>query len=61
MSKEKRFEKAYSQGAGAIEIWIDKETGVNYLYRSSGYSGGLTVLLDKDGNPVVTPITNEEE
>ena len=36
--------------------WVDKETGVNYLYHSGGYSGGLTVLLDKDGNPVVAPI-----
>ena len=41
------------------EIWIDKETGVNYLYHSSGYAGGLTVLLDKDGKPVVTPIEEE--
>ena len=56
MAKEKRFEKVYSQGAGSTEIWVDKETGVNYLYHSSGYSGGLTVLLDKDGKPVITPI-----
>ena len=38
------------------EIWVDKETGVNYLYHSSGYSGGLTPLLDSDGKVVVTPI-----
>ena len=56
MAKEKRFEKIYSQSAGATEIWVDRETGVNYLYRSNGYAGGLTVLLDKDGKPVVTPI-----
>ena len=59
MSNDKRFEKVYSQGMGTMEIWVDKETGVNYLYRQSGYSGGLTVLLDKDGKPVVTP-TEEE-
>ena len=57
MAKEKRFEKIYSQGGmSATEIWVDKETGVNYLYHASGYAGGLTVLLDKDGKPVVTPI-----
>ena len=56
MAKEKRFEKIYSQGAVAVEIWVDKETGVNYLYHSSGYAGGLTVLLDKEGKPIVTPI-----
>ena len=58
MAKEKRFEKVFSQSAGSMEIWVDKETGVNYLYHNSGYAGGLTVLLDKDGKPVVTP--NEE-
>lgn len=56
MAKEKRFQKVYSQGGGSVEIWIDKETGVNYLYHSSGYGGGLTVLLDKYGKPTVTPV-----
>ncbi len=56
MAKEKRFEKAYSQGVGSVEIWIDKETGVNYLYRSGGYGGGLTVLVDNTGKPIVTPL-----
>lgn len=55
MAKNKRFEKVYTQGMGSIEIWIDKETGVNYLYRQSGYSGGMTVLLDKYGKPIITP------
>ena len=59
MKKENRFKKVYSQGG--VEILVDKETGVNYLFRSSGYSGGLTVLLDKDGKPVITPIKNEED
>ena len=56
MAKEKRFIKTYSQELGSTEIWVDKETGVNYLYHASGYSGGLTVLLDKDGRPVITPV-----
>ena len=56
MVKDKRFEKVYSQGMGTLEIWVDKQTGVNYLYRQSGYSGGMTVLLDKDGKPVVTSV-----
>lgn len=60
MSKKttKRFIKTYSQGAmDSIEIIVDTETGINYLYRSAGYSGGLTPLLNSDGTPVVTPIT----
>ena len=56
MAKNKRFEKIYSQGMGAMEIWVDKQTGVNYLYRQSGYAGGMTVLLDKDGKPIITPV-----
>lgn len=52
-----RFIRVYSQGSiNVIEIWIDKETGVNYIYRQSGYSGGLTVLLDSDGKPVISKL-----
>ena len=56
---EDRFEQVYSQGLmSTMEIWVDKETGVNYVFRSSGYAGGLTPLLGRDGKPVVTPIEN---
>ena len=52
-----RFEKVYSQGVmSTIEIWVDKETGVNYIFRHSGNAGGLTVLVDKDGKPVITQV-----
>ena len=54
---EKRFVKIYSQGnglGGRMEIWVDLKTGVNYLYNQSGYSGGLTPLLDREGKPVIT-------
>ena len=57
--KEKRFEVTYQQGAlDPIEILVDRETGVNYLFRHSGYAGGLTPLLDRDGKPVVTPFAD---
>ncbi|MDE5860501.1 MAG: xylan 1,4-beta-xylosidase [Oscillospiraceae bacterium] len=50
-----RFKKVYSQGIGNVtEIWVDTETGVNYIYHVSGYSGGLSPLLDRDGKPVIT-------
>ncbi len=53
-----RFEKVYKQGvSNIIEIWVDTETGVNYIYRQSGYSGGMTVLLDENGKPVITKMT----
>ena len=59
MAKNDRFEVVYSQGTlNVMEIWVDRETGVNYLYHASGYSGGLTPLLDRDGKPVVSSIVN---
>lgn len=59
MAKNDRFEKIYSQGTmSVIEIWVDKETGVNYVFRQSGYAGGMTPLLDRDGKPVVSTVTN---
>ena len=54
MAKNERFEKVYSQGQiNVTEIWVDKETGVNYVFHASGYSGGMTPLLDREGKPVV--------
>ena len=60
MAKKERFEKVYSQGAvNVTEIWVDKETGVNYIFRQSGYAGGMTPLLDRDGKPVVSTVTSQ--
>ena len=58
--QDKRFIKTYSQSGftdNLMQIWVDKQTGVNYLYSASGYAGGLTPLLNADGRPVVTPIS----
>ncbi|MBQ6997784.1 MAG: xylan 1,4-beta-xylosidase [Oscillospiraceae bacterium] len=60
MKKDKRFVRVYSQSMGTMEIWMDKETGVHYLYRSGGYGGGLAVLLDENGKPVVAPKETEQ-
>ena len=60
MAKNERFKKVYSQGSlNVTEIWVDIETGVNYVFHASGYAGGMTPLLDRYGKPVVSPITNE--
>ena len=57
MKGNNRFEKVYSQGAlNVIEIWVDKETGVNYVFHICGNAGGMTPLLDREGKPVVSPI-----
>lgn len=56
MSKPKRFETVYQESTVLTEktIFVDKETGVNYLYIANGNGGGLTPLLNSDGKPVVT-------
>ncbi len=60
MAKKDRFKKIYSQGVFAnSSIFVDTETGVNYLFHTDGWGCGLTVLMDKDGKPVVTPIEKE--
>ena len=57
---EKRFVRIYKQDTltTVLEIWMDRDTGVNYLYRRNGYSGGMTVLVDRDGKPLIGQ-TNE--
>ena len=64
MADDKRFVKTYSNGGGfsgpATMILVDKLTGVNYLYVQSGYSGGLTPLLDAQGNPVITSVPRDD-
>lgn len=58
---EKRFVKIYSDGVMNVsEIWVDTQTGVNYFYHQSGYSGGLTALLDREGKPVISPLPVKE-
>ena len=61
MAKDNRFERVYTQSSftGSTQILVDKETGVNYIYHSSGYGGGLTPLLDREGKTVITPILNK--
>lgn len=50
-----RFVKIYTQGTFTVnEIWVDKETGVNYLYHTSGNGAGMTPLLDREGKPVIS-------
>ncbi|MCM1090416.1 MAG: DUF6440 family protein [Butyrivibrio sp.] len=57
--KDERFEILEKEGnqlkdAGLIQIIVDKQTGVNYLWVKSGYAGGLSPLLDAEGKPIIT-------
>jgi hypothetical protein len=54
---DNRFETIYSQGKiNVSKIFVDKETGVNYLYVSDGSAAGLTLLVDREGNPVISSV-----
>ena len=60
--KDKRFVITYSQGTmDVFQVLVDRETGVNYLWHASGYGGGLTPLLDREGKPIITTVFEEEE
>lgn len=50
---EPRFETVYKHTTDNAIIIVDKETGVQYLYRKFMNSGGLTVLLDETGKPLL--------
>lgn len=59
--KEERFVVKEMYGnqikdSGLIQVIVDRETGVNYLWVKSGYAGGLTPLLDAEGKPIVTSV-----
>lgn len=57
MKTENRFVCTCSEKSSAgkaAEIWVDTQTGVNYLFVQQGYAGGLAPLLDAEGKPVVS-------
>lgn len=53
---DKRFEVTHKEGrTSCFKVIVDRETGVNYLFAWNGHGGGLTVLVDKEGKPIITP------
>ena len=63
--KQDRFLKTVVDNGGFSDnymaIYVDRETGVNYLFSSYGNAGGLTPLLNADGSVVVTPVPRSYE
>ena len=52
--KVRRFVISSREGQlEGVKIITDSQTGVQYLFAFEGYAGGLTVLVDKDGKPLV--------
>lgn len=46
-----RFVRVYSEYSNCI--YVDSETNVMYFWHSVGYSGGLSVMLDENGDPLL--------
>lgn len=65
LNKDNRFEVIYKDGSrisenGLRQILVDKDTGVNYLLWTSGYAGGITPLLDENGDVIITEIEEDD-
>ena len=63
VNNEKFFVRTHSSATlrTSTEIWVDRETGVNYIVHSSGGMSGITPRLKADGTPVVTPVSGLQE
>lgn len=60
MAKNDRFQIVYTQGITDVtRVLLDTQTGIMYLQAFSGYAGGLTPLLDKDGVPMRWAVETE--
>lgn len=46
-----RFVIVVNQGTNIV--YADTETGVMYFYHNGYQQGGLTVMVDADGNPLI--------
>lgn len=58
---DKRFVVAHKEGSlSGNKIIVDKVTGVNYLFSWDGQAAGLTILVDREGKPLVTVISPYE-
>lgn len=58
--QKERFEKVYEQGfLATMEIWVDTQTGVQYLAHTAGSGVAMTVLVDGEGRPMLYRRTPE--
>lgn len=54
--QEYRFIEVLHEGNsrnGVNTIIKDRQTGVQYLFHNLGYASGFTVLVDRDGKPLI--------
>ena len=46
-----RFRKVYSEFSNSI--YVDSETNVMYFWHHGVYSGGLTMMVNENGQPLI--------
>lgn len=46
-----RFAIAISEGENSV--YVDTYTGVMYFYHKNGKTGGMSVMLDQNGKPLI--------
>ena len=53
--KEQRFIKVMEDSGfiSSNEVLVDTQTGVQYFYHGGGYGGGMAVLVDAEGKPLL--------
>lgn len=56
-AEDRRF---LSDGYGTAYVITDTHTGVQYMYYYYSHSGGLTVLVDADGKPLIQEGNNAD-
>ena len=63
INNKKFFVKTHSNASilNTTEVWVDRETGVNYIVHSSGGMSGITPRLKADGTLMVTPLSDLRE
>ena len=55
------FSKVYADSSLGLVVFCHNETGVMYLWRKGGYAGGLTIMVDADGKPLIyTPVEEQQ-
>ncbi len=61
MKKEQRFEVTPTKADGGVsfDVVTDKQTGVQYVLASNYIGSSLTVLVDKDGKPLLKPMLSK--
>lgn len=56
--KQERFQIILHEGSltsPTRTVFVDRQTGVEYLLIRAGYGAAITILVDADGKPLIAP------